>query len=180
MRVEASGIKETIKHLEKVKKNLGEGKMHSALRKLVNEGYQVARVGFDSALYAGLNDVKVNIVWESENVVSLVASGQSVLFIEFGSGVTFPESPYAANFPEVVPHGEYGRKQGGNPKGWIYIGEQGNGGLAVPVVEHRKNGTDIVRDGKWRTWGNPPARAMYEASKVMRDKVEEILKEMIK
>lgn len=179
MRVSYSGIKETIKHLEDIRKKLGEDKLHSALQKIVEEGYEIASARFADAIYAGTNDVNVEIVWDNENTVSLVANGQSVLFIEFGSGITWPESPYTEFFPEVVPHGEWGDKKGQNPKGWIYRGEQGNGGLAVPVVEHRKNGTDIVKDGVWRTWGNPPARAMYNASKTMHARIEEILREMM-
>lgn len=179
MRVDYSGIHETVQRLEDLRNKLAEEKLKDTLQKLVDEGFEIANKRFSEAIYAGINDVQLDIVWESENSVSLVASGARVLFIEFGSGVTWPESPYDTFFPEIVPHGEWGDKKGGNLKGWIYRGEQGNGGLAVPVVEHRENGTDIVKEGVWRTWGNPPARAMYNASKTIHARIEEILRELI-
>lgn len=160
MRVSYSGIKETIKHLEDIRKKLGEDKIHSALQRLAEKGYQIASAGFNSAMFDGTNDVQVNIVWESENVVTLVASGQSVLFIEFGTGATYGYGhPLAQQYgygPGTWSDNEAlgGKGHWNDPNGWYY-----------------KHNT--------KSLGNPPARAMYDAFTTMRDQVEEILREMM-
>ena len=105
------------------------------------------------------------------------------MFIEFGSGTNWWQSPYADTFPEVVGLGKYGGGHGDSskyPHGWVYVGEEGTGGLAHPLTRKLKDGTRVEVPGKWRTWGNPPANAMYHASQKMHEKVEKIIERGIK
>lgn len=180
MRVRYTGIKEAIQALEELKNfaDVGDLRMQSILRRLADEGYNVARSGFDNASYPGNGDVDLKIVWVADNEVHLIATGKSVMFIEFGSGVFYPEHPWQETYPGVVPHGEYGYKNGANKEGWIYSGEQGKGPYAaMPVYRRTKNG-EVQKPKSWQTWGSPPARAMYNATIHMQKKVEEIIKEV--
>ena len=107
--------------------------------------------------------------WEG-NTLYLEANGNSVAFIEFGSGKTYEEYPSDKLPKGVVPHGEYGKKKGRKPP-WVYVGEAGDNGT---VLAHKKDGRAVVR-----TMGNPPARAMYNASKVFdKDHVLQVAKEV--
>lgn len=175
MKIECTGIQEAIKRLEKLKRNLASEKLHMILEKLAEKGYEVARSGFDSALYPGDTTVDVDIVWENDFTVDIVASGASVMFIEFGSGVYYPEHPWQSSYPGVVGHGEYGDRRGANPEGWIYKGERGTGNYAIPVYRRRKSG-EVQKPNTWQTWGSPPNRAMYNATEEIRQNVEEIIK----
>ena len=123
-----------------------------------------ARVDFTSAMYAGTNDVEVSVE-PKDNGFEIVATGQAVLFIEFGTGIKNPEHPQSAEFGYA--HGTYGKGHGAYEHGWVYYGEQGNAGQPI-------------REGVYRTLGNPPARAMYNASKEMREKIAEIAREVFR
>lgn len=175
VKIECTGLKEAIKRLENIKKAATSEKLKEILTKLAEEGFNVASAGFASALYPGDPTVSMSIVWESENTVTVVAKGESVMFIEFGSGVFYPEHPWQDSYPGVVGHGEYGWRQGANQEGWIYKGERGTGNYALPVYRRTKNG-EVQRPDRWRTWGSPPTRAMYDATVQIRDKAEGIIK----
>lgn len=182
MKIECTGLRETIKRLERLKKEVNTDLLHRILQRLAEDGIEIADAGYRVAPYPGENDVTVNTIWSADgNTVYIVASGFSTMFIEFGSGVlhTSEGHPWASEIPNVVPYGTYGRGQGANEHGWIYKGEQGSGGYAVPVVAHRKDGTDVVRDGVYRTWGSPPARVMYNTVNQLRDEADAIIKEVL-
>lgn len=72
--------------------------------------------------------------------------GKSVLFVEFGTGITKADSPEARNIliaGDVVGHGEYGRGNGANPNGWYLNGEKTMGMDAqTPIYRARKEVSD--------------------------------------
>ena len=80
------------------------------LERLTQEGYEVASAGFASAEYDGTNDVTVSVE-DRGKIKAVVAVGGTVLFIEFGTGVTYPD-----NHPEArdlgMERGEYGHGRG--------------------------------------------------------------------
>lgn len=161
-----TGIAETIKHLERTKRNLGI-KVHDFLDRLGQEGYKVANAKFANALYAGLNDVQVSLKWETDTELHLIAEGEAVLFIEFGTGTLYEN--YPGELPDgVVEHGKYGKGKGAKPP-WIYKGEPGNAGQ---IIYHKMDGHIV------RTFGNPPARAMFDAGQEMRNRIAEIAREV--
>lgn len=152
-------VKNTLKDLDLISLTL-RNKAQKILKELIISGYTVADYAFADAEYDGTNDVSLSMKFEG-NTAELIASGKSVLFIEFGSGIVFTdENPKAAELGFI--RGTYGKGNGANLK-WVYVGEAGTNGY---VIDEKKNGDTVVR-----TQGNPPANAMYEASKVMRDKV---------
>lgn len=120
-----------------------------ALRtRLAARGADVASIQFASATYDGINDVKVRVD-DTGSVAVIYAEGKAVAFIEFGSGAKFGYGHPQADQHGVGP-GTYpdGKGHWDDPKGWFYA--------------HGK-----------RSYGNPPAMAMYNAVQVM---VEEITK----
>ena len=173
--IEVKGLDALIKHLKDYQKSLDE-KKRDFLERLAQIGVNVAMVRFADAEYDGVNDVVVERPsWVNDNTIAIKANGSSVLFIEFGTGVSFPEHPQADEFGYY--HGMYGKGKGMNINGWIYKGEQGTHGMPVAIKD--KDGRVIgTKDGLWRTFGNPPARAMYEASKEMRNQILDIAKEV--
>lgn len=137
-------------------------KYSKALERIAVIGGGTARVKFTQAFYAGKNDVEVKVKRVSATKYQVIASGETVLFIEFGTGVANPELVEPSGLTYI--HGTYGKLKGLNPNGWIYVGEQGNAGQPIA-------------DGVYKTKGNPPARAMYDASKDMRAEITRIFRE---
>jgi hypothetical protein len=140
-----------------------QSKYSKALERIAQLGGGTAKVKFANALYAGDNDVTVDVKRVSATKYQVIASGKTVLFIEFGTGVAYPELVEPSGLTYI--HGTYGQFKGLNPKGWVYVGETGNIGHAV-------GGKGAVH-----TTGNPPARAMYDASKDMRAEITRIFRE---
>ena len=96
------------------------------------------------------NDLNPSISQEriSDKEKAVVVSGESVLFVEFGTGITKADSPEARSVLEssgVVGHGEYGRGNGANPDGWYLNGHKTMGLNAVtPVYRARKEALEAL------------------------------------
>lgn len=163
MKYEVIGLDKVIGKLEAYKK-AAESKVNLLAERLAVLGAHIARTEFSNAFYAGDNDVEIKVE-ATAGGYKIVAEGYAVLFIEFGSGVLNPEHPQAEEFG--YNHGEYGQGKGANEKGWVYSGEQGNAGQPL-------------REGVYRTMGNPPAMAMYKASKDMRAEIYRIAEEVFR
>lgn len=161
MNVTVLNTDKVISQIKSYQKEL-QGKINKFLERLATLGAYRARVEFTSAMYAGTNDVGVSVE-PTETGYMVKASGQAVLFIEFGTGVINPEHPQSGEFG--FSHGTYGAGKGANEKGWVYVGEQGNAGQPI-------------RDGVYHTYGNPPAKAMYSAAKDMRAEITAVAKEV--
>ena len=177
MIVEAKGLDEAIRHLKEYKDQLVYYKMKRLIERLAEEGIQVASARFSNAQYAGHNDVECRIEWTADGCC-IVASGASVLFIEFGSGTFFYEHPKGAELGFI--RGTYGQGRGANPP-WEYAGILGeNVPLGTTYATNSKGIRQYSKDGEplIKTMGNPPARAMYDAGKQLHEKVKEIAKEV--
>ncbi len=123
--------------------------------KLAARGVSVAEVKFRGAVYDGRNDISVR--WEDDGAkATIYASGQAVAFIEFGSGAKYGYGhPQASEFglgPGTWSDGPNGKGHWDDPDGWWY--------------NHK------------RTFGNPPAMAMYEAVQQMTQTLAEIATEV--
>ena len=92
---------------------------------------------------------------------------EPTLFIEFGTGVTYPD-----DHPEAeelgMKRGEYGQGHG-KQHSWGYYGDPGTNG----VLKEKKNGGFVVI-----THGNPANMPMYETVKELQDRLTEIAKEV--
>lgn len=137
------------------------------LDRLAQAGVEVASARFAKAVYDGTNDASVSLETRSEGVRAVVAVGASVLFIEFGTGVTYPDNhPQAAELG--MKRGEYGKGHG-KQSSWGYYGDPGTNG----VVKTKKDGSTVVI-----THGNPANMPMYETVKELEAMLPELVKEV--
>ena len=134
--------------------------------RLAQEGMEIASIKFSQAVYDGTNDVSVTVEPRGNNVRAVVATGGATLFIEFGTGVTYPDDhPEAGQLG--MKRGEYGQGHG-KQHSWGYYGDPGTNG----VLKEKKNGGFVVI-----THGNPANMPMYETGKELQDRLTEIAKE---
>ena len=137
------------------------------LDRLAQAGFEVASARFAKAAYDGTNDASVSMETRSEGVRAVVAVGASVLFIEFGTGVTYPDNhPQAAELG--MKRGEYGQGHG-KQSSWGYYGDPGTNG----VVKMKKDGSTVVI-----THGNPANRPMYATVNELEAMLPELVKEV--
>lgn len=137
------------------------------LDRLAQAGFEVASSRFAKAAYDGTNDASVSLETRSEGVRAVVAVGASVLFIEFGTGVTYPDNhPQAAELG--MKRGEYGQGHG-KQSSWGYYGDPGTNG----VVKMKKDGSTVVI-----THGNPANMPMYETVKELEAMLPNLVKEV--
>ena len=137
------------------------------LDRLAQAGFEVASARFAKAAYDGTNDASVSMETRSEGVRAVVAVGASVLFIEFGTGVTYPDDhPQAAELG--MKRGEYGQGHG-KQSSWGYYGDPGTNG----VVKMKKDGSTLVI-----THGNPANMPMYETVKELEAMLPDLVKEV--
>ena len=153
---DAKSISDALKQLEQYKKDFL-AKEALFVKRLAEIGVSVASTGFEVADYDGINDVVVTLEHQG-NRAAVIASGETVGFIEFGTGVKFPEWDNTGMEYTPPKHGTYGKGYGARPNGWYFsVGEGG-------VAQH--------------TYGNQPAEAMRTARDVMIEKVTQIAREV--
>lgn len=164
--LDGSGIDELIAGIEEYKRWLEE-RSRVLLQRLTDEGYQIAAAGFQQAQYDGTNDSKVSVEDRGERVRAVVAVGSAVLFVEFGTGVTYPD-----NHPEAAENGMvrggYGQGKGSQTT-WGYYGDAGTNG---EVKKQTDKGQLVL------THGNPANMPMYEAAKQLKERLPELVKEV--
>lgn len=125
-------------------------KANRVCERLAAIGAVRASLDFSRAIYNGTNDVAVTVE-PIDNGYAIHATGNAVLFIEFGSGATYG---YGHPEPEGYGPGTYpGKGHWDDPNGWWY----GN-------HEH--------------SYGNPPAQAMYNAKRDIQAEVQRIADEV--
>lgn len=163
-----AGIDNAIREINRYQSWL-KAKTSVLLDRLAQEGLSVASANFAKAAYDGTNDVSVSVEQRRAGVRAVVAVGASVLFIEFGTGVTYPD-----NHPEAAEHGmrrgEYGVGHGKQPS-WGYYGEPGTNG----VIHTKKDGKEVVI-----TQGNPANMSMYETVKHLEGILPGLAKEVFR
>lgn len=145
-------ISNAIKELRQY--SLWVGRKEAELReRLAMLGATVASIQFSRAIYNGSNDVTVRVD-NTGSVAVIYAEGESVAFIEFGSGAKYGYGhPQAAEFgvgPGTYPEG---KGHWDDPKGWWYGHNQ-------------------------HSYGNPPAQAMYSAVQEMTAQITIIAREV--
>ena len=139
---------------------------------LANVGEEVASESFSGAEYPGTNDVAVSVE-AGDKEAKVVAKGEAVSYIEFGAGVTQPG--YPGPLPDgIVAHGEMSSAHARNSGWWIYEGSPGTG-MVTPVT----NRHGVEKAGVYRTYGNPPASAMYHAAIEMEERLREVAREVL-
>jgi hypothetical protein len=144
-------IKNGIRELRIYKKWV-EAKETELRMRLAQLGATVASIQFSRAIYNGSKDVTVRV--DATGTVAVIyAEGESVAFIEFGSGIKYGYGHPQAGEHGVGPGTYPGKGHWDNPKGWWY----GHG-------QH--------------SYGNPPAMAMYDAVQTMTAEITSIAREV--
>ena len=129
-------------------------KANELCRRLAEIGKVRAELDFSNAIYDGTNDVSVSQVEPIDNGYAIHATGNAVLFIEFGSGVIGAGHPEQEGYgPGTWSDGPNGKGHWQDPGGWYY------------------------RHGE-KSIGNPPAAAMYHAKQDVLQEVQRIADEV--
>lgn len=158
--LDPKSIDQAIRELNDWKVNWLEDRCHKLLVELANNGAFWARTHFGNAVYDGDRTVKVDFEERGDDAFAVIAMGKSAVFIEFGSGVRYPDDHPLAHSMGMF-RGMYGAGKGGSPKGWTYYGEPGSHGKRL-------------RDGVYRTYGNPANQCMYRTMQELRENFEKI------
>jgi hypothetical protein len=155
----AASISEALKAIEQYKQNIEQGS-EKLLDELATRAQSSAQKSFDDAEYA-------------EKSRKVIAQGDKVLFMEFGTGVVHNSGHPEAGSLGMI-RGEYGKGHGSNPNGWTYVGAPGsNAPSDTRLIENAvsRKGEPLVR-----TKGNDANRCMYNAKKEIEQDFSEIAK----
>lgn len=149
------GIEKVIKEVENYKQWLAQ-KSEVLCERMATLGATHASLSFSRAAYTGIKDAQITVEPTAKGYV-VRAEGESVLFVEFGSGITYGSGhPDAAKYgmgPGTYPDG---KGHWDDPRGWWLPKEKGGG----------------------HTFGNPPAAPMYNAVKTIESQLKQIVKEV--
>lgn len=151
-------IENAVKQVNRYRKEF-EAKEKEFVRRLGELGVSVASSIYGMADYDGVNDVQVTMQQNGKNV-TVIAFGETVGFIEFGTGARYPEWDNSGMEYTPPKHGTYGEGRGKSPHGWFF--KMSEGAAAI------------------HTYGNPPAEAMRTARDTMVERVIQIAREVWK
>lgn len=144
------GAKSLFSRLDKLKDAV-QNDVPNTLAKAVSDQTTRAMSGFASAEYDGINDVTVSME-TGDNTWSIVASGESVLFIEYGSGIFYPHTSEFGNasaYPPTSWSASHGK--------WLVDPKVTTYGGKWPIPGWK---------GYW-TKGNKSANVMYDTRKTL-------------
>lgn len=158
------GLLETIELLDGI---ISAEKINLFLTRLAETGIFTASDHYRAAA-ATVPESKVEIPdlsyeFIDANTVCIKASGTDVLFLEFGTGITYREDyPTDEGFNPIFHAGDWsdneelgGKHHWNDPRGWYIPGGHGN-----------------------KTYGILPARAMYDAKKEIKKQLQVIAEEV--
>ena len=153
---DVSSINTAVRQLEQYEQRLRK-KAAEIAERLAQYGLQRVELGYAGAIYDGDKDVQVTVENRGENTYAIVASGATVLILEFGAGVTYGSGhPQASEFgygPGTYP----GQTHAFDPKGWWYTGSDGKG---------------------HHSYGNAPSMVMYITGIELEQEVERVAREV--
>ena len=119
-------------------------------KRLAEIGVQKAEVNFAAAYYDGPEDHSIELISEGLGCYTVRASGETVLFVEFGSGLIGYGHPEANGMgPGTYP----GNGHWDDPNGWYYAHGQ-------------------------KSHGNPPNMPMYNTVKELEQELARVVKEV--
>ena len=132
-------------------------KAQALMDRLAQYGLKRVQAGYAAVPYDGIKDYHVEVEQRDENTYAIVASGATILFLEFGSGIRYGAGhPLNSEFgmgPGTYP----GQTHVPDPGYWWYTGADGESHFSA---------------------GNAPSMAMYIAGMDMRMEIERIAREV--
>lgn len=172
MQIQIKGLDKAIKDYKEYRDSL-KNKLRTLMERLAEIGIVTAELKLQTVVYDGTNDMKINSVpkWIDENKLAISAKGNSVAFIEFGTGVVYADDhPKAADVGAI--RGAYGKGKGKQTT-WGYYGDPGTNGITIEKKKGKAKGKTVVL-----THGNPANRVLYDAGKEMRNQIVDIAREV--
>lgn len=155
-------IEKAIQEIEAYKAEL-QKKCKIFLARLIEAGFEVADATLAAVIDDEKKDTHVNVVWESDNSVSLVMRGEKFLFVEFGAGIAFSQPQNPLN-DVVTPHMGLGTYPSKHP-------ELRNA--------YKEEGWWYTEDGQPKhSRGNAPYMPMYKADVEITRQLSTIAKEV--
>ena len=153
LKIQTKSINKIVAYLRAIKRDFDE-RCEQFVARLAQLGADGAKIDYQAVNYLGDNDVEIDVIKTAEGY-EVVASGRSVIFIEFGSGMGATH-PQADEFD--YGSGTWSKRHG--------IGK-------------------FYRDGYWYYDGvklkeQQPAQAMFNASKNMRNQILKIAREVFR
>lgn len=158
LQVQCDGLESTLGYFDTYQSRIEE-KQNRLIQRLAEVGVDAAKMQFNSFAFID-NPKPVNVYAKAEeNGVSVIAEGEQVAFIEFGTGVFYngTESYAGVRPPNVLGIGEYGHGWG-KRNAWHYKDANGENRI---------------------TRGNPPSNSMWYASEVILKIIADIAKEVL-
>ena len=150
----ASGIKELQSGLEDRQKWLSQ-KSEELCKRLADMGAVKASLNFSRAIYTGEEDHEITVE-PIDGGYSVRASGETVLFVEFGTGLIGYGHPEDHG---MTPGSYPGEGHWNDPNGWW-------------IPRSKNNGHSL------HTYGNPPNMPMYNAVKELELELARVVKEV--
>lgn len=148
-------IDDLFKGLEDYKKSL-RAKAAVLAKALAEAGCGAVSITYGVWPYRGPREVDVTVEQRGETSYAIVANGKTVLFLEFGAGVSYSANQHPlAGTIEGGPYGPGtypGQVHAMDLWGW-YLPKEAGGG---------------------HTYGNAPSMAMYNTAKSLREVIEEV------
>lgn len=150
-----ASITAAIRQLRKYSKDLDK-KANTLCERLAQMGALYAAWNFSGVLYAGDISYNISVERRGKNTYAIKASGETVLLLEFGAGVSHGYGhPMAGQFgmgPGTYP----GQTHAFDPNGWWF-----------------KQGENSIH-----TYGNAPGMPMYNAEKDISKEIEQVAREV--
>lgn len=138
------------------------------IQRLAERGIEIYKVKWDVAYYDGTKgNPSVTIEKKNDKSSAVVSVGDTVLFVEFGTGIVYPQA-HPDPLSQKYPPGSYGKHQALNGV-WIYEGEPGDNGSV-----------DKERPNMVWTHGNPANATMYDTVEQLKFEFNKIAKEVFK
>lgn len=157
VKLSVASIRSAIRLLEERRDRLAE-QQKEFINRLAEIGVLIAEIEFTNAYYDDRPHRWNLKVEDTKTGCKIVASGQDVMFIEFGSGVYHNTDGYPGERPAgIVGIGEYGKGYG-KRNAWAYVDEQSG--------------------EKFITRGIPAAAPMWKASTEIKQAIQKVAREV--
>lgn len=155
--LDGSGIDAMLTAIEDEKRWLRE-KTEELSRRLAEMGATRAEVNFAASYYSGDIDAKVSVEPKGDGAYVVKAEGETVLFVEFGTGLIGYGHPEPSGYgPGTFPPTDPKHPRWNQPGGWFYKDTSGE-------IHH--------------THGNPPNMPMYRSVRELEMELNRLVQEV--